>query len=72
MRTYLKLPESARNCREAANLLTIPEFCSATRISVRQYFRLRASGCGPRIVRLGGKVLHNPYEVQRWLREWTE
>lgn len=50
------------------DLLTIREFCQAVRIGPATYFRLQASGAGPRVTRVGMKKVVIPRdEVQRWL-----
>jgi predicted DNA-binding transcriptional regulator AlpA len=50
------------------DLLTIREFCQAVRIGPATYFRLQASGEGPRVTRVGLKKVVIPRsEVKRWI-----
>jgi hypothetical protein len=53
-------------------LYTVTEFCEAVRISIRQYYRLRAAGDGPRLTILGGVHLVSHDETKRWLTKHTE
>ena len=53
-------------------LYTVPEFCEAVRISIRQYYRLRAAGDGPRVTILGGVHLISHDWTNRWLDKHTE
>ena len=56
----------------SAALYTIQEFCAATRISQRQFFRIQAAGDGPRMIWLGGRKLISRSAIDSWLREHEE
>jgi hypothetical protein len=75
-RTREALPETAAVCLKlteiaeiSARLFTIGEFCVATRISQRQFFRIQAEGHGPRMTWLGGRKLISRAALDHWLWE---
>jgi hypothetical protein len=47
---------------------TIPEFCTAHRISQAMYFKLRAAGFGPREMRAGRRVTVSLEAAVQWRR----
>jgi hypothetical protein len=47
---------------------TIPEFCTAHRISQAMYFKFRAAGFGPREMRTGRKVTISLEAAEQWRR----
>jgi predicted DNA-binding transcriptional regulator AlpA len=75
----MSVPETAIVCQKlteiaeiSASLFTIQEFCAATRISQRQFFRIQAAGEGPRMIWLGGRKLISRSALDSWLREHEE
>jgi hypothetical protein len=68
------MPKTATACQKlteiaeiSATLFTIEEFCAATRISQRQFFRIQAAGEGPRMIWLGGRKLISRSALNQWL-----
>jgi predicted DNA-binding transcriptional regulator AlpA len=57
---------------ETRELLTVKEFCEHVRISLRQYYRMRANDDGPRVTVLGGRHVISRNEMKRWLAVHTE
>jgi len=51
-----------------AEAFTIPEFCQAHRISESLFYRLRAEGEGPVVMRIGARVLISKEAAARWRR----
>lgn len=47
--------------------LTIPEFCEFARISVRSFHLWKAQGLGPRITKLGRRVVIEKSAAQEWM-----
>ena len=77
-RTGKTLPESTV-CEKlteiaeiSASLFTIREFCSAVRISERQFYRIQAAGDGPRMIGLGGCKLISRSALNQWLWKHEE
>jgi hypothetical protein len=73
------MPETAAVCQKvteiaeiSGSLFTIQEFCAATRISQRQFFRIQAAGEGPRMIWLGGRKLISRAALNHWLWEHEE
>src|SRR5262245_40043958 len=48
---------------------TIAEFCRAFRISPDMYFKMARSGWGPKIMKVGTKVLISVEAAEAWRRE---
>ena len=48
---------------------TIPQFCNAHQISVGLYFKLKAQGRAPRLMKLGRRSLITAQEIARWQAE---
>jgi hypothetical protein len=48
--------------------LSIPQFCAQHNISQWLYFELQKAGCGPRTMRVGGRVLISRESAARWRR----
>lgn len=48
--------------------LTIKEFCKAYRISEAMFFKLRAAGLGPRVMRTGRRVTISMEAATDWRR----
>lgn len=46
----------------------VKQFCEATRISLRMYFKLRDSGCGPKETRIGRRVLITLESAMAWMQ----
>lgn len=46
---------------------TVREFCHQARISERFYFKMQSLGEGPRVVRLGRRVVIPQEAAKRWL-----
>jgi predicted DNA-binding transcriptional regulator AlpA len=72
-------PENAAVCQKlteisqiSSRLFTIREFCSACRISLRQFYRLQEQGEGPKMTWLGGRKLITRSALDRWLWEHEE
>ena len=63
------MPNAAEAVRGDAFVLTISEFCDATKISRGMFYKLRGRGEGPRVVKLGTRTLIMQEEARRWLRE---
>ena len=73
------VPKTAIDCQKlteieeiSGSLFTIQEFCAATRISQRQFFRIQAEGHGPKMIWLGGRKLISRSALDSWLREHQE
>jgi hypothetical protein len=73
------VPKTAIECQKMTeiqeilgSLFTIAEFCAATRISQRQFFRIQADGHGPKMIWLGGRKLISRAALNRWLWEHEE
>ncbi len=49
-----------------ADAYSIAEFCRRHAISESFYFQLQATGLGPRVMRIGGRVLISREAAQRW------
>jgi predicted DNA-binding transcriptional regulator AlpA len=47
--------------------LTIPEFCEFARISIRSFHLWRAQGLGPRVTKLGRRVVIETSAAQEWM-----
>jgi predicted DNA-binding transcriptional regulator AlpA len=47
----------------------IPEFCRSHGISQAFFFKLQAAGLGPRVMRLGARVLISKESAAAWRRE---
>jgi hypothetical protein len=45
---------------------TIKEFCAAHRIHHDTYYRLQRAGCGPEIMKVGGKTLISVEAAKAW------
>lgn len=54
--------------QSVASPLSIIEFCRFIGISRSLYYRLRLLGLGPRVLRLGRRVLIPAHEVIPWLK----
>lgn len=52
--------------------LTIEEFCQQVGIGRTLYYDLQERGLGPRVVRLGRRVLITPESIEDWLRAREE
>jgi hypothetical protein len=52
-------------------MLTIQEFCSRNRISMRFYYVLRDRGEGPAVTKLGSRVLISQAAAEAWRQRWT-
>jgi hypothetical protein len=52
----------------ASDCYSISEFCQRHNISVSFYFKLRAQGRGPRLLRLGSRVLISREAAADWRR----
>jgi hypothetical protein len=48
---------------------SIDEFCAAHRISRRKFYDLQEQGLGPRLMRIGSKVLISIEAATRWRAE---
>jgi hypothetical protein len=48
---------------------TIDEFCAAHRISRRKFYELEEEGTGPRLMRVGSKVLISIEAAAAWRAE---
>ena len=57
----------ARECARAA--FTVSEFCDAHRLSRSKLYQLWASGRGPRIMRVGSKLLISVEAAADWRRD---
>jgi hypothetical protein len=78
-RSKKTMPKTATACQKmteiaaiSATLFTIGEFCAATRISQRQFFRIQAAGEGPRMIWLGGRKLISRSALNQWLWKHEE
>ena len=78
-RTVDELHVNAQNCpkyerigTDSSPLLTIAECLSFTRMSERQFYKMRANGRGPRVVRMDGKVMIFKSEAMQWLNGCEE
>ncbi len=56
----------------AGNMLTVPQACEAAGISIRQFYRMRERGLGPRNTILDGCRRIARSELERWLQSHTE
>ncbi len=52
-------------------LLTPPEAADRLRLKEHTLRTMRTRRGGPRFVKLGGKVLYRPSDIESWLRERT-
>jgi hypothetical protein len=50
-------------------VFSIPEFCTANRISTSFFFKLKARGEGPDEVRVGKRVLITEAGAEKWRKE---
>lgn len=60
-----------RTADSPADMLTIQEFCSRNRISMRFYYVLRDRGEGPAVTKLGSRVLISQAAAEAWRQRWT-
>lgn len=51
-----------------AQVYTIPQFCEAYRLSRSTLYRLWGLGLGPRVIRVGRKVLIPTAMAEAWLK----
>ncbi len=52
----------------ATAAFSIPEWCDANRISRGTFYNLQKQGIGPRIMRVGKRVLITPEANEEWRR----
>lgn len=71
---FCRTVEGISGCKvmKSEDLYTVTEFCELVRISVRQYYRMRAADDGPSVTKLGGRHLISRDEMRRWLAAHTE
>ena len=51
-----------------ADAYSIPEFCRRHRFSPAKYFKIAAAGEGPRVMRVGKRVLISKESAAEWRR----
>ncbi|WP_299349467.1 helix-turn-helix domain-containing protein [uncultured Shimia sp.] len=56
----------------STKVYSIDEFCEAYGVSRSSFYRLRKAGTGPRVARLGGRVVVPVIAAQVWLATFTE
>lgn len=56
-------------CHVPAAAFTVPEFCSAHRISRALFYILRRDGRGPRVMKVGKRTLISGEAANEWRRE---
>jgi hypothetical protein len=61
----------ARQHREYS-AFTVNEFCDAHRISRSKLYALWSAGIGPRVIRIGNKILISVESAAEWRRERTQ
>ncbi|MCA0929755.1 helix-turn-helix domain-containing protein [Ruegeria profundi] len=55
-----------------AKTYSIDEFCSVFGLSRSSYYRLRKAGAGPRVAKIGGRVVVPAAVADKWLAQRTE
>ena len=63
------LKESGSEMPQAGLVFTVREFCGQARISTRLFYRLQEKGKGPKVIRLGRRVLIAQETAMRWLMD---
>lgn len=48
---------------------TVKEFCESAKIGVSFFYALQKSGKGPKVTRIGGRVLVRKTTAEEWLRK---
>lgn len=48
-------------------LMTVKEFCTFARMSDSTWFKLQREKAGPKVVRIGGRVLITPEAAREWI-----
>jgi predicted DNA-binding transcriptional regulator AlpA len=62
----LETNSPARQTERAA--YTFPEFCATYRVSRSAVYKMWAAGTGPRVMRLGAKILISAEAAEDWRR----
>ena len=55
-----------------AKTYSIDEFCNAFGLSRSSFYRLRKAGNGPRVAKIGGRVVVPAAAADKWLAQHTE
>lgn len=66
------LQKNARNAVSFEPMLTLKEAAAVAGISIRQLYRMKACGRGPRVVLFDGAVRVSPEALREWVAHHTE